>query len=166
MAAGNTYVALATNTLTSNTATVTFSSISGAYTDLVLVANGTSSSGSGEVVIQFNSDTGANYSSTFIYGTGTAATSGRATSSTSIFVERNATWRTTTRPMFRSHIMNYANTTTYKTVISRADSGSESVDAVVGLWRSTAAITSIDILGNGATFATGSTFNLYGIAAA
>ena len=37
MAAGNTYVALATQTVASATASVTFSSISGAYTDLVIV---------------------------------------------------------------------------------------------------------------------------------
>ena len=166
MAAGNTYVALATQTLTGNAATVTFSSISGAYTDLVLIGSATSSSGAGEIGIQFNGDTSSNYSSTYIYGNGTAATSGRSTGYTQIYLERNATVRTTTRPMFRANIMNYSNTTTYKTVLTRADSASESVDAVVGLWRSTAAITSILIDGAGATFAIGSTFSLYGIAAA
>ena len=166
MAAGNTYVALATQTLTGNAATVTFSSISGAYTDLVLIGSATSSSGAGEIGIQFNGDTGSNYSSTYMYGNGTAATSGRSINYTQIYLERNATVRTTTRPMFRANIMNYSNTTTYKTVLTRADSASESVDAVVGLWRSTAAITSILIDGAGATFAIGSTFTLYGILAA
>ena len=49
MAAGNTYVALATQTLGSATATVTFSSISGAYTDLVLVYNGQYASINGQI---------------------------------------------------------------------------------------------------------------------
>ena len=165
MAAGNTYVALASNTLSSTAATVTFSSISGAYTDLVLIGNGTASSGAGEVGIQFNGDTASNYSSTYLYGNGAAATTGRSTGYTQIYLERNATFRTTTRPMFRANIMNYSNTTTYKTVLTRGDS-QESTDIVVGLWRSTAAITSILIDGAGATFAIGTTFTLYGILAA
>jgi hypothetical protein len=37
MAAGNTYTPIVTNTLSSATSSVTFSSISGSYTDLVLV---------------------------------------------------------------------------------------------------------------------------------
>jgi hypothetical protein len=39
MAAGNTYVAIAEQTLGTAAASVTFSSISGAYTDLVFVVN-------------------------------------------------------------------------------------------------------------------------------
>ena len=39
MAAGSTYTPLATNTLSSSSASITFSSISGSYTDLVLVMN-------------------------------------------------------------------------------------------------------------------------------
>jgi hypothetical protein len=64
------------------------------------------------------------------------------------------------------HIMNYANTTTNKTVISRANgTGSNSyVGISVGLWRSTAAITSINISPyNNQGIASDGTFNLYGI---
>ena len=63
--------------------------------------------------------------------------------------------------------MNYANTTTYKSIIGRANRADSGVDAAVALWRSTAAITRIDIkLKNGGSFTAGSTFTLYGIAAA
>jgi hypothetical protein len=62
--------------------------------------------------------------------------------------------------------MNYANTTTFKTHISRSNNSSNFVMATVGLWRSTAAITSITLLTNTAdTFSVGSTFTLYGIKA-
>jgi hypothetical protein len=65
------------------------------------------------------------------------------------------------------NVMNYANTTTYKTSISRGNNSANRVRAYVALWRNTAAITSIQIITNGAiNFATGSTFTLYGIASA
>jgi hypothetical protein len=64
-------------------------------------------------------------------------------------------------------ILNYANTTTYKTALSRANNAAGGVDAVVGLWRSTAAINSIKMaIGGGYSYAAGTTFTLYGIAAA
>jgi hypothetical protein len=62
--------------------------------------------------------------------------------------------------------MNYSNATTNKTVLSKASNASNNVDAIVALWRSTAAITSITILGNGQNYGIGSSFSLYGIKAA
>ena len=65
------------------------------------------------------------------------------------------------------HIQNYANTTTNKTTLARANKAPAGTDANVGLWRSTAAINSVTIFtASGANFSTGSTFTLYGIAAA
>ena len=62
--------------------------------------------------------------------------------------------------------MNYSNTTTNKTVLSRANNAATGTDAIVNLWRSTAAITSIYVYVPSGNFATGSTFTLYGILAA
>jgi hypothetical protein len=63
--------------------------------------------------------------------------------------------------------MNYANTTTNKSFLARASKGSSGVDLVAGLWRNTAAINSITFYEPGARlFGIGSTFTLYGIAAA
>ena len=63
--------------------------------------------------------------------------------------------------------MNYSNTTTYKTVLTRANIASADVEAVVGLWRSTSAVNQLDVKQGGAvTFSVGSTFTLYGIKAA
>jgi hypothetical protein len=61
--------------------------------------------------------------------------------------------------------MNYANTSTYKTVLTRSNKY-DRVGAIVGLWRSTAAINSITLTAYSNTYAIGSTFTLYGIAAA
>jgi hypothetical protein len=66
--------------------------------------------------------------------------------------------------------MNYSNSTTYKTVLGRSNRASSDTAADVGLWRSTSAITRIDLAMGGSfptnNFASGSTFTLYGIAAA
>jgi hypothetical protein len=62
--------------------------------------------------------------------------------------------------------MNYSNATTYKTMLSRANNGAAGVDAIANLWRSTAAISSITVKITGGNMKAGSTFTLYGIAAA
>ncbi len=166
MPAGSTYTPIATTTLGSAAASYTFSSIPSTYTDLVLIVNGGASSTAFNAYIRFNSDTGSNYSITTLSGTGTAAQSARETSATFIRIDKQAAWRSGNRTMNRVNIMNYANTTTNKTVLSRADAPADAVDAIVGLWRNTAAITSILIAAGGVDFATGTTFTLYGIASA
>ena len=80
-AAGSTYTPIATTTLGSAAADVTFSSISSAYTDLFLAIN-CGAAGVTDMGIRFNSDTGSNYSLTYIRGTGSAASSGRASNAT------------------------------------------------------------------------------------
>jgi hypothetical protein len=64
--------------------------------------------------------------------------------------------------------LNYANTTTYKTIISRGDSAGFWNIANVALWRKTPeAITSITVFPAGLNnWIAGSTFTLYGITAA
>ena len=162
MATGNTYVPLATNTLSSAQASVTFSSISGAYTDLVLVISGNAGSGT-SADMRFNSDSATNYSSTHLHGDGSSAGSYRETNSTSLWA--GSFYSTSTPTTAIHHIMNYSNTTTYKTSLSRVNYTIAFTYATVGLWRSTAAVTSVT-LSTSATFNTGSTFQLFGIAAA
>ena len=70
MPAGRTYTPLARTTLSSAAASVTFSNISGSYTDLVLVVSTISVNGTAYMTV--NSDTGTNYSRTFMYGTGSS----------------------------------------------------------------------------------------------
>jgi len=153
----NTYVALDKVTVGTATAAVTFSSISSAYTDLVVVFNGTGTTAN-NVYLQFNGDTANNYSMTYLYGSGTAASSGRTSNTANIY----AMGLPTSNSTLTMTVMNYSNTTTYKTCLQR---GAESaVTATVGLWRSTAAINSVT-LKTDTSFAVGSTFSLYGIKA-
>jgi hypothetical protein len=167
-----TYEPIATTTLGTAAASVTFSTISGAYTDLVLVLQTSSShSASNAVIMQFNNDTGSNYSLTRIIGDGSSATSDRFSSVTSIdagFLPAN---NGTGNGTIIANIMNYSNATTYKTVLGRwesmnAASGSRYTVAEVGLWRNTSAITEIDLKFVTGNLVAGSTFTLYGIKAA
>jgi hypothetical protein len=154
----STYEKIATTTLGSAQATVTFSTISGAYTDLVLIAE-TDQTASSISLIRFNGDTGSNYSSTIISGTGSTVGSSITTNATSV----NFTQTSANLQLTLANIMNYSNTTTYKTFLLRRNDTAGSLGASVGLWRSTSAITSIDLISNASTFLAGSTFTLYGI---
>jgi hypothetical protein len=163
MPAGSTYTPIATNTVSgSSTTRVTFSSISGSYTDLVLVANINASAGFS--ILQVNNDSSAIYSRTWVYGNGTSALSSRGTGMTGLDLKPDSTSSVFAPTIV--HIMNYSNSTTFKTMLLRQSQSTE-VAAYVGLWRSTAAINRVDVLMSGAnTFTAGSTFTLYGIASA
>jgi hypothetical protein len=167
MAAGNTYTQIASTTLGSTATTVTFSSIAATYTDLVLVINGGGSANI-NVSMQFNGDTTSNYSITAVAGDGSAASSTRRTSQTAMRLDENSfTGTTLAASNLIVSIMNYANTTTFKTVLSRSNNAAVGTSAIVGLWRKTPeAINQVVINAIGGNFITGSTFNLYGIAAA
>ena len=168
MAAGSTYTPIATTTLGSNQANVTFNSFSG-YTDLVLVATvKTVTYGGVNLNINVNSDTGSNYSWTALVGNGSSATSTRSSNQTYMDGDVNSLMDTSTFTQYNISFMNYANTTTYKTVLSRANNPRTggATEAVVNLWRFTSAITSMTFDCGADSFATGSTFTLYGIASA
>lgn len=162
-----TYEPIATHTLGSAAASYTFSSIPSSFTDLVLVVNGGFATAE-TIGIQFNSDTGSNYSSTILAGSGSTASSGRNTNQTGLTIATNGYYTTTQIANSIISVMNYSNATTYKTVLSRSNNASVGLDAIVGLWRSTSTINSIKLYGfySGYNFNAGSTFTLYGIASA
>ena len=67
----------------------------------------------------------------------------------------------------KTQFQNYSNSTTYKTVLSQGGNSDNYVFEWINLWRSTAAITSMELkVDDASNFASGSTFTLYGIAAA
>ncbi len=116
-----TYEPLATTTVSTATASVTFSSISGSYTDLCVVFAGTASGGNVNLVLTFNSDTGSNYSWTDIEGNGSTAASYRLSNQTGIRFAYNNVATGTSQCNTIMHIMNYSNTTTYKTALGRVN---------------------------------------------
>jgi uncharacterized membrane protein len=165
MAAGNTYEAIATNTLGSAAASVTFSSIPATYTDLVVVVNASLTTGSANMNLNFNNDTSALYSATWVGGNGTSALSSRNTGNTLMVTTYYGTLQTTIGT-FVLNVMNYANTTTNKTLLARMNNTIDGTSATVGLYRSTSAINRIDLITGSSTFTAGSTFTIYGIKSA
>jgi len=158
-----TYTPIATQTLGSTASSVTFSSIPSTYTDLVLVTNPAASGG--DVGLQFNGDTSTNYSYTVIKGNGTTATSVRTANTARLYMVYDLVMSTDFSFNAIANIMNYSNTTTYKSAVIRSNKASQGVEAMAGIWRNTAAINEVKVLGS-VSFAVGSTFTLYGIKAA
>ena len=152
-----TYESISTTTLSTAAASVTFSSIPGTYTDLVIVTNFTTSANDlyGHYV-QVNGDTGSNYSRTILYGTGASVGSARQSNNNSLYF---GTWSvdidTTDRALTTIFFNNYSNTTTFKPAVGRYNVASVEVGAGVGTWRNTAAITSINLALNSSTYAAG-----------
>lgn len=163
MAAGSTYTPIATTTLSSGASSYTFSSIPSTYTDLVIITNGTSTVADDGYYVQMGNgsvDTGYNYSTTYFYGTGSTAASGRESNNNSgMQLGRYGTSNSTSI----INIMNYSNSNTYKTCISQGNNPASIVIGYVGLWRSTSVVNTIKLIG---TFNTGFTFTLYGILSA
>jgi len=163
----STYTPIATQTLSSAAASVTFSSIPQGYTDLILVCSPVSTTGSNTfMTLQYNGDTGSNYSSTILRGNGSTASSVRLSNTTVAYIcysqeVPTVAGRTTVITQFQ----NYSNSTTYKTTLTRNNDASQITETIVSLWRNTAPITSItiDMDASGSVIASGSTFSLYGI---
>ena len=160
----STYEPIATQTLSSPSTSVTFSSFSG-YTDLYLIVSGKSDGSNADFGLRFNGDTGTNYSRLYLYGNGSTATSGVTSNSGYMNLMNFSNVQTEVN---RVHIMNYSNSTTYKTCLSRIDdAASLGTVAQAGLWRNTAAITSLSIVTGGASaLQAGTMLTLYGIKAA
>jgi hypothetical protein len=166
MPAGSTYTPIATTTLGSSQANITFNSFSG-YTDLLLVATSKMALYNGvNLNINVNGNTSAAYSWTSLRGDGSSASSTRQSNQTYMNADTYGLMDTSTFTQYNISFMNYSNSTTFKTMLSRANNSSRGTEAVVNLWRSTDAITSIVLDCGADSFATGSTFTLYGIAAA
>ena len=113
-----------------------------------------------------SADTGSNYSTTILDGNGSSAASARYTNDTvGIRADYYATGGGNKKTSI-FQIQNYANTTTYKTVLVRSALPATEVVAGVGLWRSTSAINVIKFTCTAGYYESGSTFTLYGILAA
>jgi len=166
------YAPIQTIKLASAAASVTFSGIDQTFTDLIIVAN--IKADSTTVVspgLRFNGDSSSNYSANWLYGTGSGVAANRAGSTSMIYTGDYAAGVTSAYfQTFTSHIMNYSNATSYKTVLSRnvqLAAAAGETGATTGLWRNnSSAINSVTYTSStGYSFAAGSTFSLYGVGA-
>jgi hypothetical protein len=174
MPAGATYDSIATTTLGSATSTIDFTSISSAYTDLVLILSWRGGNADQpSLLVRLNNSTAQLYSNTGLTGSGSGSgTSRRASIAINgndyMAIPRDAGQPTTIGGMATVIInfMNYSNTSIFKTVIGRGSSAQSGVEATVGLWHSTNAVNQITISGNTNAFGVGTVATLYGITAA
>lgn len=177
MPAGKTYENIVqTVTLSSFQTSVTFTNISQAYTDLVLVGSVKSNTNGAAVVFRVNDlNTAASYGHTWMTRSNSATYSGLETSAAYGVVGWYTTPGTNVNGyMFIADFLNYTGTHHFKTVLSKATSvGSDSVylgnERVSSQVATTSPITSLRLTmqesgTNG--FSAGTTFTLYGIKAA
>ena len=166
-----TYVAIAKTVLTGSQANVEFTGITGTYTDLVLTVSSRSDRAVNveTLSLQLNGDTSTNYSLTDVYSYGSTVYSTRTTSATKIYdlftVAANGT--SNTFGSFEIYLPNYAGSTNKPVSVTLADIYNDTTtmgnNALAGLWRNTAAITSIKLFPVSGNFVSGSRFDLYGI---
>lgn len=154
------YTVLGNTTLTTASASVTFSSIPGGYKDLVLVVNAKGDTSNSALEPYFNGDTGANYPVVLMYSDGSASSFGQTFTKARMGVS-SAT--TTEASMGILQVMDFSATDKHKSFLARStERGTSAVTAVAGRWANTAAITSIDLSPTNG-FAAGSTFRLLGV---
>lgn len=170
----NTYTLIASNTLSSSAASVTFSSIPGTYTDLVLKYSTRGNNPADpqlSIRISLNNSANLTSSRTRITGDGSSVSSGRASNQQFIVFDytSNSTGSTTNtfsngeiyipsytvsqnKPLSDFGVMENNNTLAF-------------ITATAGLWRETSAITSVklEFTDTSYSFVSGSSFFLYGI---
>jgi hypothetical protein len=159
------YTPLANITLSSSASSVTISSITAGYRDLVIVLTGEGGNGDFYPRLRFNGDTASNYSGVFARGDGSATFTYASTENgletgsiyASISDSVQITW----------NIMDFSATDKHKSVLVRGDRANQMTTMFAGRWASTSAITSIQLFSsNGNTLAAGTTLAVYGIASA
>ena len=157
----STYVPIMTQTLGSAQNTVTLSSIPSTYTDVVLICQLIPTAGC-TGYFKLNGSSSSIYSDTWMVGYGSGSPASYRDSNQTQGVVGDMTGTTTVI----MNLQNYANTSVYKTVLTRSSSAGNGVAANASLFRDTTAISSVSLIANGTTWAAGSTFTLYGIKAA
>jgi len=172
LAAEGTFESISTTTLSTSTATITFSSIPATYTHLQIrgIARTDRAAAKQDAArIRFNSDTGSNYALHYLLGDGISASAGASTSITSTFSD-GFTCAGVASSIFGVaviDILDYKNTNKYKTMRSLSawdDNGDGRVWLESGLWQNTSAISTITFTPNaGSNFVQYTQFALYGI---
>jgi hypothetical protein len=163
------YDALASVSLSTATASITFSGIPTGYKHLQIrgLSNNTVSS-SAFIYAAFNTDTSTNYNWHQLSGDGSAASASNSASFPGAVIN-NMGLGTNNTAIFGAaiiDILDYTSTTKNKTVRSLSGfdgNGSGVVCINSNLWRNTTAITSITMTYAGGNFAQHSQFALYGV---
>jgi hypothetical protein len=168
----NTYTLISSNTLSSSAASVTFSSIPSTYTDLVLKvsARNTEAVTINQLNVAFDSNSGNTaHSRTQLSGDGSAAASSRQSNNSIITVVDVINSANSTANTFSSYDIYIPSYTASQNKPVSLDTTTEQNATLsyriitAGLWRNTSAVSTIILSGGGGSFASGSSFYLYGI---
>lgn len=165
---------LITETVTSGAATnVSFASITGTYRDLHVRVRGRGTKSATLCVVQmrFNGDTGANYDQNDIEVNSSYLTPGQIVAATKIAIGylAAATAPPNVADSICTDVFDYRGTTFQKSTsgqstVKAANSGGNLYVVVSsGWWRSTAAITQIDVFPDTGAFVDGTVVSLYGL---
>jgi hypothetical protein len=165
----NTYTPIETITLASSASSVTFSDISQEFRDLVVVAQAkkTGTANGYAFQLQFNSDSGSNYSYVRMWGEGSGGSSNSATT-TYISIGDFPSGAYNAQVISRVQIQDYSATDKHKTILAREDFdpavNNYNAMAIAGRWANTSAITSVILsISSAQSFDAGSTFSIWGI---
>lgn len=155
------------------TGSVTFSSIPGTYRSLLLVCDARAD-GSASLNLQLNGDTAADYDQQFLSSDNTTAPStiqqfGLTAWSVGVLASSGNGTANLSSPV-EILVPNYSATTFLKNMLARTGyldhvSSVSELHSYAGLWRSTAAITSIKLFPGAQNFLAGTTLTLYGVTA-
>ena len=166
----STYTLISSNVLASSAASVTFSAIPATYTDLVLRCSiRTNNAAIDDSLLIIANGSATQYSSTYLRGNGSTATSARATSDDYIRYPSvdgdNATSNTfSSTELYWPNYAGSANKVVSSFSVAETNGTAVNMDVVASLIRNTNAITEIVIdQPSGRNFLSGSSFYLYGI---
>lgn len=158
------YTPLAHYTVGTAQASVTFSNISQAYRDLVVVV---AAKGTSAFYVRFNGDsTTSAYFDVSMEGTGSGTASNTAANN-GFFVPGNSAtnnpFNGSTIANWTGHIMDYSTSNKHKSMLGRFNRSDGSTLATAERWANNSPVTSIVLIGN--NWATGDTFSLFGVIA-
>jgi hypothetical protein len=169
----NTMTKIASITASGSTTQIAFTLIPQTYTDLVLkVSSRSAATTVSAILIVFNGDTSTFYSTTRLLGNGSTAASDRFTAQSYGSVYNNAqdisTYTSNVYAVSNYYILNYANTTSYKSYlidgVSENGATTSYQNLLSGSWQKTSNIYQINVLdANGTNLTSSSEFTLYGI---
>lgn len=165
-----TYQPIAEITLGSSASSVTFSNITQAYRDLVLVINAKSTYSSTDYLgIRINGDTGSNYFHVYAGGNDNNQASSGTQTLSYLFGPDTPASSASHFALSTYNIMDYSATDKHKTALIRSGNLSTPLQVIMDAarWANTAAINSlvISLPYNSSSLSSGSTFALYGILA-
>jgi hypothetical protein len=171
----NDYESIASVTVGSGgQSSITFSSIPSTYQHLQIrgiaqVTFGSDPGGGGGVGLRFNSDTGANYTRHLIGGQGTSSLDVYGEANTSFALIERFLYRSTNNNVYGTaicDILDYSNTNKFKTIRNLGGwdaNGTGEIYFNSSVWRSTSAISNIQIYLASESLKQYSSFALYGI---